>query len=230
MFDYSYDGVMRQVEESLHRLCTDRSDIRLIHDCDKQTHGADAQPAMFQEAMTGAYPALAQLRAEGVVRAIGVGVNEAEVCLAALQQADLDCILLAGRYTLLEQQPLDDLLPLCNERGVAVILGGVFNSGILAKGGVRGAQYNYEPAEDGVLARVAGLEQVCARHEVPLGAAAVQFAAAHPGVANVCLGARTVEQQEMNGSFFTYRIPPEFWVELKSSGLIRAGAPTPEGR
>lgn len=226
-FDYSYDGVMRQLEDSLQRLCADRIDVLLIHDCDVWTHGPAAQPQRFREAMTGAYPALARLRDEGVVRAIGLGVNETAVCLAALQEADLDCLLLAGRYTLLEQDPLDDLLPLCQERGVAVVLGGVFNSGILATGGVDAARHNYTRASPDVLRRVHRFDAVCRRYGVPLGAAAVQFVAAHPSVVNVCLGARSIAQQKANQAAFRHPIPPTLWAELKSLKLIREDAPTP---
>jgi D-threo-aldose 1-dehydrogenase len=225
-FDYSYDGVMRQVAESLHRLCTNRVDILLIHDLDVASHGA-ALPLRFAEALAGAYPALVELRDQGVVRAIGVGLNESEACVTALRTMDLDCLLLAGRYTLLEQAPLDDLLPLCQDRGVAVILGGVFNSGILAKGAFPGVRHNYAEASPDALARVQRLQAACARHEVPLAAAAVQFVAAHPAVANVCLGARTIEQQRTNQAAFTHPIPTEFWQELRDEGLIRDDAPTP---
>ncbi len=169
-FDYSYDAVLRQVEDSLQRMCQDRFDILYVHDVDRYTHG-DAQPARFAEALEGAFPALIRLREEGVVRAIGVGVNEADVCVDALERVDLDCILLAGRYTLLEQDPVKDLLPLAVERDVAIVLGGVLNSGILATGAVPGAKFNYQPAPEEVLSRVRDIEKHCERHRVPLAAA-----------------------------------------------------------
>jgi D-threo-aldose 1-dehydrogenase len=228
-FDYGYDAVLREVEDSLHRLCTDRVDILFIHDCDTYTHGAAAQPLRFREAMDGAYPALARLRDEGVVKAIGIGVNEAEVCYAAISEADLDCILLAGRYTLLEQDPLDDLMPACAERGIAVVLGGVFNSGILATGPVAGAKFDYGPAPAHILEKVGAIQAVCARYDVPLPAAAVQFAAAHPAVASLLIGARTIEQQHQNASYFSHPIPGRLWEDLRSAGLIREDAPTPAG-
>jgi len=227
-FDYSYDGVMRQVEDSLHRLCLDRVDILLIHDCDVINHGPDMQPIRFREAMTGAYPALVKLRDEGVVRAIGIGVNETEVCLAALREADLDCILLAGRYSLLKQEPLDELFPLCAERGVAVILGVVLHGGLLARGAVEGATFNMSPAPVDILNRVRQIEALCADHHVALAAAAVQFVAANPVVANVCLGARTPQQLAANHDWFTAPIPPQFWTDLKSLGVIRPDAPVPK--
>ncbi|OGO55553.1 MAG: pyridoxal 4-dehydrogenase [Chloroflexi bacterium RBG_16_72_14] len=226
-FEYGYDAVLREVEDSLQRMCTDRLDILFIHDCDVYTHGPADQPARFREAMAGAYPALARLRDEGVVKAIGIGVNEADVCYAAIQEADLDCILLAGRYTLLEQEPLDDLMPACEERGIAVVLGGVFNSGVLATGPVEGAKFNYGPAPAHILDRVRAIQAVCDRHGVPLPAAAVQFAAAHPAVATVCLGARTLEQQRRNAENFAFDIPDALWDELRDTGLIRYDAPAP---
>lgn len=225
-YDYSYDGALRQLESSLERLQTDRVEIVFIHDVDVAHHGPD-QPARFDEAMKGSYRALLELREQGVVKAIGVGVNEADVCVAAAEQGDFDCFLLAGRYTLLEQQPLDDLLPLCEGRGMAVVLGGVFNSGILASGARDGARYNYEPAPPEILARVEAIEAVCGRFGVPLGAAAAQFPLAHPAVASVVLGARRREQQAANSAFLTAPIPAELWSTLVTEGLLRADAPVP---
>lgn len=226
-FEYGYDSVLRQVEDSLQRLATDHIDVLFIHDCDVFTHGPVEQPRRFREAMEGAYPALVRLRDEGVVKAIGIGVNEAEVCYTAIEEADLDCILLAGRYTLLEQEPLDDLIPACAERGIAVVLGGVFNSGVLATGPVEGAKFNYGPAPAPILERARAIQVVCDRHGVPLAAAAVQFAAAHPAVVTVCLGARTLEQQHRNAEAFSFDIPDALWDELRAAGLIRPDAPTP---
>src|SRR6478736_1802927 len=190
-FDYSYDAVLRQVEDSLQRMCQDRFDILFVHDVDVYTHG-DAQPQRFEEALAGAFPALLRLRDEGVVRAIGVGVNEADVCQAVVERVDIDCLLLAGRYTLLEQEPAQTLFPLCQDRDIAVLLGGVFNSGILATGPVPGAKFNYGPAPVDVVERAWRLNDVCRAHGVPLPAAAIAFALAHPVVAQVVLGARTV--------------------------------------
>ena len=227
VFDYSYDGVMRQLEDSLQRMCTDRIDIVYIHDADVYTHGPEEQPRRFAEAMAGAYPALAKLRDEGVVSAIGVGVNETSVLEAAAEQGDFDCFLLAGRYTLLEQEPLDALLPVCEKRDIAVVLGGVFNSGILATGPTPNAKFNYGPAPAAILDQAAQLAAICDRYDVPLGAAAVQFAAAHPAVASVCLGSRTVEQQQRGYDWFEWPIPKELWADLRAQGLIRDDAPTP---
>jgi D-threo-aldose 1-dehydrogenase len=227
VFDYSYDGVMRGFEDSLQRMCTDRVDIAFIHDIDAYTHGPVDQPARFEEAMKGAYPALLKLREEGVVRAIGVGVNEVGPLVVAAKQGDFDCFLIAGRYTLLDQDPLDELLPICEERGIAVVLGGVFNSGILATGATDGAKFNYSAAPQEMLEKVQRLQSVCERYGVPLGAAAVQFAAAHPAVASVCLGSRTTEQQQLGYDWFATEIPSDLWTDLRKEGLIREDAPTP---
>jgi D-threo-aldose 1-dehydrogenase len=225
-FDYSYDGALRQLESSLQRLHTDHVEIVFIHDVDVVHHGAD-QPARFAEAMDGAYRALLEMREQGVIRAIGVGVNETEVCVAAAEQGDFDCFLLAGRYTLLEQGALDDLLPLCEARDIAILMGGVFNSGILATGAREGARYNYMPAEPDVLARVARIEAVCARFDVPLGAAAAQFPLGHPVVSSILLGARRPEQQTANLAFMTTPVPDELWAALVAEALVRSDAPLP---
>ena len=225
-FDYSYDGTMRAFEDSLQRLALERIDICFIHDIDRFTRG-DEQPEVFARAMDGAWRALSDLRDQGMVKAIGVGVNEWEVCLAALRQRDFDCFLLAGRYTLLEQEALEEFLPLCEERGAAVVVGGGFNSGILATGTVEGAKYNYAPAPAEIMDRVAKIEAVCARHGVPLPAAAMQFVLAHPAVPSFVAGTRTVEQLEKNLAWFGHGIPGEFWADLVARGLLREDAPVP---
>ncbi|NJC73439.1 aldo/keto reductase [Planosporangium thailandense] len=227
VFDYSYDATMRQVEDSLQRMCTDRVEIAFIHDIDAYTHGPVEAPKRFAEAMEGSYKALLKLREEGVIRAIGVGVNEVEPLVAAAKQGDFDCFLVAGRYTLLDQDTLDEFLPICEERGIATVLGGVFNSGILATGATAGAKFNYSAAPQEVLTKVQRLQSVCERYGVPLGAAAVQFAAAHPTVASVCLGSRTIEQQQLGYDWFATEIPGELWADLRKEGLIREDAPTP---
>ncbi len=226
IFDYSYDGVMHSVEDSLQRLALERLDICFIHDIDVFTRGAD-QPAVFEQAMDGAWKALSKLREEGVVTAIGVGVNEWEVCQAALERHDFDCFLLAGRYTLLEQDALDKFLPLCEERGAAVVVGGGFNSGILATGAVAGAKYNYAPAPARVMEKVKKIEAVCADYKVPLPAAALQFVVAHPVIPSFMAGTRTLAQLEQNLHWFSHDIPVDFWAELKAQGLLRQDAPTP---
>lgn len=225
-FDYTYDGVMRAVEQSMQRMLTDHFDALFIHDCDRYTHGA-AQPEYFRQALVSAFPALESLREQGVVKAIGFGVNETDVMLEAVKVTDADLCLLAGRYTLLEQEPLDQLLPMCEERGVGLVLGGVYNSGVLATGPVPGARFNYAPAPKDVLARAAAIEEVCTRHGVALAAAALQFAHAHPAVTSICLGARDAGQQERNAELFETTIPEELWDDLRDAALIREDAPTP---
>ncbi|WP_299294893.1 aldo/keto reductase [uncultured Tateyamaria sp.] len=226
-FDYTYDGTMRAFEDSLQRMALERMDICFIHDIDVFTRG-DAQPEVFKQAMDGCWKALESLRDQGVVKAIGVGVNEWEVCHEALKQRDVDCFLLAGRYTLLEQDSLNAFLPLCEERGAAVVVGGGFNSGILATGAVEGAKYNYAPAPDDIMAKVRKIEAVCAEYNVPLPAAALQFVVAHPAVPSFLAGTRTVEQLTKNLDWFSHPIPAEFWADLKAKGLLRDDAPTPE--
>jgi D-threo-aldose 1-dehydrogenase len=226
-FDYSYDGTLRSLEDSLQRLGLERIDIVFIHDCDVFTHGAQHQPGRFREAMDGAWRALDRMRAEGVVRAIGVGVNEWQVCHAALQERDFDCFLLAGRYTLLEQEALDEFLPLCEARGAAVVLGAAYNSGILATGATPGAKYNYAPAPESILTRVRGIEAVCTRHGVPLKAAAMQFVLGHPAIPTTVPGCRSVAQMAETIEAFRHVIPAAFWAELKSERLLRGDAPVP---
>jgi len=225
-FDYSYDGTMRAFEDSLQRLGLERMDMCFIHDIDVFTRGGE-QPEVFEQAMEGAWRALEKLRSEKLVKAIGVGVNEWEVCHEALKRHDFDCFLLAGRYTLLEQEALDAFLPLCEARGVAVVVGGGFNSGILATGAKDGAKYNYAPAPRDILEKVAKIEAVCAEHGVPLAAAALQFVVAHPAVPSFMAGTRTVEQLEQNLAWFAHPIPAAFWADLKHKGLLREDAPVP---
>lgn len=225
-FDYSYDGVMRSVEDALQRMLTDHVDVLLMHDVDRYTHG-DAQAEHFETAVTDGFRALEDLRRQGVARAIGFGVNEADVLAEAVRRTDSDVVLLAGRYTLLEQDPAADLLPLCEERRVGVVLGGVYNSGILATGPVPGAKFNYGPASAEVMVRAAELESVCAEYGVPLAAAALHFAQAHPAVSSLCIGSRRPEQQAQTVERLSAAVPPEMWEEMRVRGLLRADAPTP---
>ncbi len=226
-FDYSYDGAMRSLEQSMLRLGADRIDIALIHDVDVWTHGADVIDARFREAMDGAYRALDRLRSEGVVRAIGVGVNEADMCLRFARAGDIDAVLLAGRYSLLEQPAAEAFLPVALEKRIGVMLGGVFNSGILATGPVAGAKYNYKPAPADILAKVAAIETVCKRHGVRLYEAALQFALAHPAVSSVVLGAVKPGEVESQHAALARPLPPELWQSLKAAGLLAADVPTP---
>lgn len=218
--DYSYDGAMRSFEDSLQRLGTDRVDLLLLHDCDRRNHG-DAYRDRFREAMDGAYRALLSLREQGAVRAIGAGLNEWEACQEFAEAGDFDCFLLAGRYTLLDQTSLDSFLPLCEQRGIGIILGGPYNSGILATGPVEGALYDYAPASPAILERTRAIESICLRHAVPLRAAALQFPLSHPTVATVIPGARDAAEVEENLRLITHPIPDALWQELRQAGLIR---------
>jgi len=225
-YDYSADGTLRSIEHSLMRLGLARIDVVWIHDIDVFTHGAD-QPRRFREAMEGAYPALHRLRAAGTIGAIGLGVNDWRVCRDALAHADLDGFLLAGRYTLLDQSALAELLPLCAARGARLVIGGPYNSGILASGAVAGATYDYKPASPEILARVAAIEAVAKEHAVPLRAAALQFVFGHPTVACVIPGARGAAEVEENMRLLSVEIPAAFWAALKAGGLLDPAVPTP---
>jgi D-threo-aldose 1-dehydrogenase len=216
VFDFSYDGVMRSVEESLERLGLERIDILHIHDPDDH----------FREALDGAYKALDRLRADGVIGAVGAGMNQAEMLTRFAREASFDCFLLAGRYTLLDQVALKELLPVCLEKGVAIIAGGVYNSGILADP-KPGAHYNYQAAEPALIERAQRIGAVCARHGVPIKAAAIQFPLGHPAVTCVVVGCRSVAQLDESIAMFEVEIPPAMWSDLKAEGLLPAEAPTP---
>lgn len=229
-FDYSYDGVMRSFEASLARLGLDRVDIVYVHDIDAMTHGstAAAEARLWELFDGGGWRALDGLRSAGAVRAIGAGVNACAPCERLLELADPDIFLLAGRYTLLDQSALKRLLPQCLARDVRIVLGGPFNSGVLATGARPGAFYDYEPAGPEILARTAALEAVCRRHGVPLAQAALQFPGAHPAVACVIPGGQTPEEVARNVATHAAPTPPALWAELKAERLIRSDAPTPE--
>jgi D-threo-aldose 1-dehydrogenase len=199
----------------------------LIHDVDVWTHG-ERQEQRFKEAMNGAYRALERLRAEGVVKAIGVGVNEAEVCERFARAGDFDTMLLAGRYSLLEQPAIESFLPLAEAKGIGLMLGGVFNSGILATGPVASARYNYRPAPPEVVERVARLEEVCRSHDVALADAALQFPLGHPAVSSVVLGAVTPQEVTRNLTSLSAEIPAALWSDLKAEGLLSMAVPTPQ--
>ena len=225
--DYSYDGTMRSVEQSLLRLGTDRLDLLLIHDVDVWTHGIDAIEDRFREAMAGAYVALDRLRGEGVVAGIGIGVNEAEMCVRFAQAGSFDTMLLAGRYSLLEQPALAEFLPLAQQQGIGVLLGGVFNSGILATGAVSGAKYNYRDAPPEILAKVARIERVCEAHGIAVPTAALHFALGHPAVASVVLGGQSPQEVERNVAALSSKVPAALWADLKAERLLDAEAPVP---
>ena len=226
MFDYSYDGVMRSFEASLERLKRDRIDVLLAHDLGAVTHGAD-DAMRRRQFFNGGYRAMRALRDSGVVDAIGLGVNEWEICDAALDEGDFDLFLLAGRYTLLEQTPLDRFLPRCAARGVSIIVGGPFNSGVLVEGVKRGAHYNYGPASPKILDRVRGLEAVCRAHATPLAAAALRFPLAHPQVVSVIPGLTSPQQVRQALAWAAHPIPDALWDDLRAQGLLHPDAPTP---
>ena len=227
VYDYTYDGILRSFEDSQQRLGIVDIDILLVHDIGRYTHG-DRHPHYWRQLTDGGgFRALDDLRSQRAVKAVGLGVNEREVILAALAEFDLDCALLAGRYTLLEQAPLDDLLPACVERGVSILLGGAFNSGILARGVDGDPKFDYGAAPPDVIARVARLDAVCRAHGVPLAAAALQFPYAHPAVATVLNGARSVAELRENVASFSRPVPPALWHALRDEGLLDPRAPTP---
>jgi D-threo-aldose 1-dehydrogenase len=228
VFDYSYDGVMRSVEDSLQRLGTHRIDVLLIHDVDRWTHGSEeAADRRRKEVLEGGYKAMVKLRESGAVGAIGAGLNEWDSCQKLAEASDLDCFLLAGRYSLLEQESLKTFLPLCQKRGIGIFLGGPYNTGILATGAVPGAMYNYAPAKPDILERVRKLEAVCQRHKVTLASAALQFPLAHPAVCSVIPGAKTAAEVKRNIATIEAPIPRDFWAELKREKLIAEEAPLP---
>ena len=229
-YDYSYDGVMRSFEDSLQRLGLDRVDILYMHDIGEFTHGAD-HPALFDTAMNGGYRAMDELRRQGLVKAIGLGVNEYQVCEAALEHGDWDCFLLAGRYTLLEQASLASFLPKCQARQCSVVVGGAYNSGILATGtrGKGPLYYDYGPAPAAVIRRVQQLEALCDKFDVPLAAAALQFPLAHPAVVSVIPGMSNARRINQTRALFEHPIPGEFWSALRLAGLVREETPLPQG-
>ncbi len=227
VYDYSYDGTMRSFEDSLQRLGLSRIDIALIHNLDAHVHGEEALPAHFKTAMGGAYKALDQLRSAGTISAIGLGVNRWDVCEAALEEGDFDCFLLAGRYTLLVQTSLDSFLPKCVGRGVSIILGAPFNTGILVRPPSRKPTFNDMAAPPDMIDRVKRIREVCERHSVPVAAAALQFPMAHPAVATVIPGIRSSAELAENLAFAALPIPDDLWRELKSEALLHAEAPTP---
>jgi D-threo-aldose 1-dehydrogenase len=227
VFDYSYDAVMRSWRESLQRL--GHIDLLYIHDIGRNTHGADNAARMAELTAGGGLKALEELRTRGEIAGFGMGVNEVAACLEVMAHARLDVILLAGRYTLLEQAPLDDLFPRCVEAGTAIVVGGPFNSGILAVGTRSGAPatFNYEAAPQAVMEKVAAIENICESHGVPLPAAALQFPLAHPLVASVIPGLDSPDRVKQALALYRYPIPSALWRDLQARGLIRGDAPVP---
>ncbi|WP_287977559.1 aldo/keto reductase [Sphingomonas sp.] len=231
-YDYSHDGILRSHADSLQRLGLARVDLLYVHDIGGYAHG-DASEAYWRQLTTGGgFRALERLRDEGAIAGFGVGVNEVAACLAAMRATQLDVILLAGRYTLLEQAPLDDLMPACAAAGTSIVIGGPYNSGILATGTRGGGplHFDYGEAPRGVVHRVAAIEAVCARHGVPLAAAALAFVLAHPQVASVIPGIDGAARAAETLALYRHAIPPALWGDLREAGLIRDDAPVPETR
>jgi D-threo-aldose 1-dehydrogenase len=227
-FDYTYDGVMRSFEHSFSRLGVDQIDILYVHDLCAFSHGSKAASDMrVKEFFAGrGYEAMISLRDQGMVKAIGGGVNEWEVCQNLAERGDFDLFLLAGRYTLLEQKALDSFLPLCEARGIGIITGGPYNSGILATGAKPGSFYNYDPAPQGIIDRVNAIEVVCSDHNVRMVDAAFQFPLLHPAHVAVIPGGQGADEMAGNLQAAHADIPTELWVDLKAAGLMREDAPT----
>jgi D-threo-aldose 1-dehydrogenase len=217
VFNFSYDGVMQSFENSLKRLGVDRIDILHIHDPDSH----------YQEAIKGAYPALDKLRSEGVIKAISAGMNQWEMLADFARAGDFDCFLLAGRYSLLDQSALDELLPLCLEKNIGIMAGGTYNSGILAKGAGAGAKFNYQDAPPEIINKAQSLEAVAQRHQVNIKAAASLFALAHPAITTIIPGTRNPDRVNENFGLLNEDIPTAFWQELRAEKLIHPEAPVP---
>lgn len=223
VYDYSYDGIMRSYEDSLQRLGLARIDILYVHDIGAMQHGSQAHPRLMRTLRDSGYRALQQLRGAGVVQAVGIGVNEREVLLEAMEWGDWDAFLLAGRYTLLEHAPLEDLLPKCLKAGTSIVIGGPLNSGILAGRDT----WNYQTAPPEIVTRVDAIRAVCGTHRVPLPAAALQFPLAHPAVAAIIPGPRNVEEFHANLQLLRHPIPAQLWTDLRGAGLLHPEAPIP---
>jgi D-threo-aldose 1-dehydrogenase len=217
VYDFSYDGALRSLEESIERLGIDHVDIVHIHDPD------DAP----DEALQGAHKALLKLREEGVIRAIGAGMNQWQMLNRFAREGEFDCFLLAGRYTLLDQSALDELLPTCLERRISIVAGSVFNSGILAAPHDPNPKYNYGCAPPDIIARARRIDAICHAHSASLKAAAIQFPCGHHAVASVIVGSRSAAEARENAAMFAAPIPDDLWLELKANGLLREDAPTP---
>jgi D-threo-aldose 1-dehydrogenase len=223
IFDYTYDAIMRSYDDSMQRLGMSRIDILYIHDIDVFSHGGEeTQAKQFRIAMDEAYKALDELRRNGDIKAIGLGVNESGPISDAMEHGQWDCFLLAGRYTLLEQEPLHTLFPSVEKHGASIVIGGPFNSGIL----VGGDTWNYQRAPENVVERVKNISRVCASHNVPLAAAAIQFPLKHPLVASVIPGPRSTTELNEISDWWKIAIPAALWSDLKAEKLIDEASPT----
>lgn len=220
-FDYTYDGIMRSVEESRRRTGLDRFDVLLVHDIDTGRFGDNDERSHLADLFDSGWKALDDLRRAGEVAALGIGVNGVEICLEVMERIDLDLILLAGRYTLLDQQAETELLGMCAPRKTSLLVGGVFNTGILATGAIPAARYQYRPASPSMMEKTCHIETICAEFGVPLPAAALQFAKDHPLVPSIVLAAESRAQMAQNLNNYAFSIPPELWVRLAEHGLAR---------
>ena len=231
VFDYSRSGVLRSLEESLERMGLDSVDILYVHDPDegRSVFNVFTGPDHYRQVIDEVLPTLAELRSQGVIRAVGVGMNGWQMLAQFARDGDFDCFLLAGRYTLLDQSALPELLPLCESKNISVVIGGPYNSGILASDLSPGATYFYDQAPPEVLEQARSIKTVCDRYGVPLKAAALQFCLAHPAVAAVIPGARSVGEAEENCEMVRFPVPADMWAELRHAGLIPGDAPTPAG-
>lgn len=226
VYDYSYDGVMRSIEASFERTGLDRFDILYVHDLDIYTHGSqEAAYAYIDEFMKSGYYAVLSLRDQGVIKAFGGGINEWQICERLAERGDFDLFLLAGRYTLLEQEALASFLPLCQKRGIGITLGGPYNSGILARGPSETAQYNYSNAPKEVIDKVRKINDVCESHGVKMIEAALNFPLLHPSVVSVIPGGQSVGEVNSNRAILDKSIPAALWADLKAQGLMREDAP-----
>ncbi|MEM7127102.1 MAG: aldo/keto reductase [Chloroflexota bacterium] len=227
-YDYSYDGIMRSYEDSLQRLSIPSIDILLVHDLDIYFHKSEAKfNAYLYQLVNSGWRALDELRSSGEVKAVGAGINTLDTIPRFLDVLDMDTFIVAGAYNLLDQSMLDSELPLCAERGIEVIIGAVFASGILATGAVEGATFQYEPASEEILQRTRQIEAVCQRHQIPLPAVSLQFLLAHPTIATLIPGALEPHHISSNIHAAEQSIPAVLWAELKDEGLLRHDAPTP---
>jgi D-threo-aldose 1-dehydrogenase len=218
VWDFTADGIKRSLESSLDRLGVDRVEIVYLHDPDDH----------WEQAASEGFPALAELRAQGVVGAIGVGMNQWEMPARFVRETDVDVVMLAGRYTLLEQHALPEFLPLCQERGVSVVAAGAFNSGLLARPEVpQDAKYDYAAAPPELVNRASRIAEVCERYGVTLPQVAIQFPLGHPAVSCVVIGSRTAEQMRANAEHFEVAVPPSLWEELRAEGLLGEEVPAP---
>jgi len=217
--DYSYDGVMRSFDQSLHRLAATEIDICLIHDVDKYTYG-DQVDHYFRIAMNGAYKAITKLKEEKVIKAIGVGVNNSDICKRFAEEGDFDCLILAGRYTLLDQSALNDCLPIAEEKNIGIILAGVFNSGILAKGIADHITYFYDKIPEDIKMKYNKISKICEKYKIPVSTAAIQFCYANKQISSMIIGMDRIEQIEDNISKLNVNIPNDLWAELKNAKII----------